>query len=279
MLDSLNGRLDMSLFGLIPIGGYEVPFLNYEENIPMDIHFYEDKMFFNYFVERVPNELYEIYRDYNPIKLGNWMMLSQSVDTPELKTIKKKISAIPTMVMGGLYRRREHMAVDFRFHNSDLDKVEELVKFIVSLDTDATITRLGKSSGLKTVLDGIDKRAPLTAIRFSYREKGKKKFLSEWRGISDPTGAVIYGLKGEGSVGRLDISDSPPAPLLKAILRDQIPLVGFFEGHSDGRASSIVLVPTFLTQAFLIRFFEKMEKVEGLLLESVEKYGAVKDDL
>ncbi len=279
MLGSLDGKLDMSLFVLLPIDGCDVPFLNYSENIPVDIHFHGDKMFFNYFVERNQSKVYDIYRDYNPVILGNWMMLSQRMDAPELKTIKRKISAIPTMVMGGLYRRGGQLALDFRFHISDLEKVEEFVKFIVSVDIDTTITRLGKSSGLKAVLDGIDKRAELTAIRFSYREKVKKRILSEWRGIPDPTSAVTFGLGRKGGVGRLDISGSPPTPLLRAILRDQIPLVGFFEDHNNGRVSSIALVPTFLTQAFLIRFFERMNKVEGLLLESVEKYEAVRDRL
>ncbi len=279
MLANLDRRLDMSLCFSTPLGSSKLPFLNENEPIPLDMHFHKDSTFLNFFVEKSALGEYEIYNYYNPVLFGNFMMIAQKFVLRELRIIHEKIASIPSMVLGGLYTIKGNMIVDFRFHNSDTQKVADMVKLLVSINAGISVTKMGRSDGIRAKLDEIDPRAPLTVVKFSYGEEGNHDYVWEWKGIVDPLGAISYGADASGYIGRLDISNTPIAPLLRSIVRDQIPVPAYFENHHSGRVQSLAIVPTFLTVPFLIRFFDKTEKVSDIRLESIETYGEARKDL
>ncbi len=279
MLANLDRRLDMSLCFSTPLGSSKLPFLNENEPISLDMHFHKDSTFLNFFVEKSALGDYEIYNYYNPVLFGNFVMIAQKFDLRELRIIHENIASIPSMVMGGLYTSKGNMMVDFRFHNSDKQKVADVVKLLVSINAGISVTEMGRSDGIRAKLDEIDPRAPLTVVKFSYGEEGNNDYVWEWRGKVDPLGAVSYGADASGDIGRLDISNTPIAPHLRSIIKDQIPVPGYFENHHSGRVQSLAIVPSFLTEHFLIRFFDKTEKISDIRLESIETYREARENL
>jgi hypothetical protein len=269
----------MSLYISVPLGTSGPPFSNDKDPIPMDLHFHKRGVYFDFLVERTSASVYELYNYYNPIIYGNHVLLAQKIEWPELSTLRKIVTSIPTFILGGLYTHKGRVMMDFRFHGSDVQNVLGLVKFVVSINVDVRVPYMGKSEGLKAKLSEIQTRAPMSVVKFSYRDDSNKNYVLEWRGITGPSSAVSFGEDGEGEIGPLDISKAPILPLLLSLIRDQIPIVGYFENHKGGMVNSMVILPSCLTKAFLVRYFELTRKLREIKLQSVESYGTVMDSL
>ncbi len=269
----------MSLYISVPLGTSGPPFSNDKDPIPMDLHFHRKDVYFDFFVERTSASVYEFYRYYSPIIYGNHVLLAQKIQWPELSTLRKIVTSIPTFILGGLYTHKGRVMMDFRFHNSDVQNVIDLMKFTVSINADVRVAYMGKSEGLRVKLNEIQTRAQMSVVKFSYRDDSDENYVFEWRGITGPSAAVSYGEDGMGEIGALDISRTSIQPLLLALIRDQIPTVGYFENHKGGMVNSMFILPSFLTKAFLVRYFELTGKLRGVQLQSIESYGIERDSL
>jgi hypothetical protein len=269
----------MSLYLSAPLPTSGPPFLEYKDPIPMDIHFHKGDVYFDFFVNRTLATDYEFYRYYNPIIYGNYVLLAERIEWPELDQIRGEITSIPTFILGGLYTHKGRVMIDFRFHNSDLQRVVGLVKMLVSISTDVRVTYMGKSDGLRAKLNEMQTRAQMSVARFTYADDSDKNYMMEWKGITEQRAAVSYGEGGKGETGRLDISRAPIEPLLLTLIRDQLPIVGYFENHDRGKVNSIAIFPSFLAKPFLVRYFELTENLKDIRLEYVESYGDVRDTI
>ena len=279
MLDILDRKLDMSLYFSSPIQDPGPPFPEGRSQVPMDLHVHEGSMYFDFFVDRKMGTDYDFYKYYNPIIYGGYVLIAQRIEWPELDKVRRTITSIPTFVLGGLYTQENRVMMDFRFHNSDLQKVEGLVKVIASINADVRISYLGRSGGLLSKLGEMEGRARMSVARFYYGDDSGMDDVIEWKGIAEPYAAVSYGRDGKGEVKRVDISSTPIMPFLMTLIRDQIPIVGYFEHRRNGAVDSTAIFPSFLVKPFLVRYFEKTGALKGIRLQYVESYEDVKDSI
>ncbi len=279
MLENIDGRLDMSLFMSTSLRNIDSSLFSGTGSIPMSLHLHRGETAINFFIERGSKDSRELIKYYNHIEMGDYIMVTRKVELPVVRVLYENISAIGTMVFGGLYARDDDLIVDYRFNSSDKPKVAEIVRLLVSLNTEFKIRRMGKSVGLKRKLSEIASRLPLTAVKFGYRDGGFADQILEWRGVSDPYGAVSYGKDGKGKIAKVDISKSVISPFLRSILKDQIQPAGYFEEHDKGRVHAICILPSFLVKPFLLRMFDKAESSGGIKIESIEPFEEAIDNL
>ncbi len=279
MFENIDGRLDMSLFMSTSLKNIDSSFFSGTESVPMSLHLHKGETAINFFIERGSKYSTELMKYYSHIVIGDYIMVTKKVELPVVRVLYENISSIGTMVFGGLYAKGEDLMIDYRFHNSDRSKVAEIVKLLVSLNTEFKIGGMGKSKGLRDKLSEIASRLPLTAVRFGYRDGGSENQILEWRGASDPYGAVSFGEDGKGKIAKLDISKSVIAPFLRSILKDQIQPAGYFEEHIKGRVHALSILPSFLVKPFLLRMFDKAESSGGIEIESIEPFEEVRESL
>ena len=277
MLNTIDRGLEMALYLSIPLGTSGPPFSDENEQVPMDLHFSAKELYYDFFVKESLRNYYEIYKYFNPIHFGNFVLLEQRVEVPELVPIRKNISSIPTIVLGGLFSQKGNVMMDFRFHKSDIQRVGELVRLLVSINEDIKIVKMEESEGLRAKYEEMETRSPMTVVEFSYVDERDSDRILEWKGIVDPKGAVSYSLDGTGEVSRMDVSNAPIMPLLLSVLRDRIPVVGYFEKRERGEVHSMMILPTFLVKHFLVRYFNETKNLAGINLLKIESYSNVKN--
>lgn len=277
MLNTIDRGLEMALYLSIPLGTSGPPFSDENEQVPMDLHFSAKELYYDFFVKESLRNYYEIYKYFNPIHFGNFVLLEQRVEVPELVPIRKNISSIPTIVLGGLFSQKGNVMMDFRFHKSDIQRVGELVRLLVSINEDIKIVKMEQSEGLRAKYEEMETRSPMTVVEFSYVDERDSDRILEWKGIVDPKGAVSYSLDGTGEVSRMDVSNAPIMPLLLSVLRDRIPVVGYFEKRGRGEVHSMMILPTFLVKHFLVRYFNETKNLAGINLLKIESYSNVKN--
>ena len=277
MLNTIDRGLEMALYLSIPLGTSGPPFSDENEQVPMDLHFSAKELYYHFFVKESLRNYYEIYKYFNPIHFGNFVLLEQRVEVPELVPIRKNISSIPTIVLGGLFSQKGNVMMDFRFHKSDIQRVGELVRLLVSINEDIKIVKMEQSEGLRAKYEEMETRSPMTVVEFSYVDERDSDRILEWKGIVDPKGAVSYSLDGTGEVSRMDVSNAPIMPLLLSVLRDRIPVVGYFEKRKRSEVHSMMILPTFLVKHFLVRYFNETKNLAGINLLKIESYSNVKN--
>ena len=276
MLEKIDKRLDSSLSFTAALGTMAPQFINSRKDVPMSLYVHEKEMGFNFFVDSPNKEETELLRFYDPIRLGTLSMITQLIDLQVLRLFYENIASVSRMVLGSFYSNGKYLFVDFRFPNTCLDEVNKIMKSLGSFSFDVSLTRLGPSKGLINTLNEIESRIPLTVVDFSYIDNNQEEYISEWRTVFDPLGAVSYGKDGKGDIERIDLSKSPLAPLLSLLLKDKLQPAGFFENHTGGRVQSKLIIPTILAKAFFIRYFSATEKVTGIDLQRIVPYGTTK---
>ena len=276
MLEKIDKRLDSSLSFTAALGTMAPQFINSRKDVPMSLYLHEKEMGFNFFVDSPNKEETELLRFYDPIRLGTLSMITQLIDLQVLRLFYENIASVSRMVLGSLYSNGKYLFVDFRFPNTCLDEVNKIMKSLGSFSFDVSVTRLGPSKGLINTLNEIESRIPLTVVDFSYIDNNQEEYISEWRTVFDPLGAVSYGKDGKGGIERIDLSKSPLAPLLSLLLKDKLQPAGFFENHTGGRVQSKLIIPTIFAKAFFIRYFSATEKVTGIDLQRIVPYGTTK---
>ena len=276
MLEKIDKRLDSSLSFTAALGTMAPQFINSRKDVPMSLYVHEKEMGFNFFVDSPNKEETELLRFYGPIRLGTLSMITQLIDLQVLRLFYENIASVSRMVLGSFYSNGKYLFVDFRFPNTCLDEVNKIMKSLGSFSFDVSLTRLGPSKGLINTLNEIESRIPLTVVDFSYIDNNQEEYISEWRTVFDPLGAVSYGKDGKGDIERIDLSKSPLAPLLSLLLKDKLQPAGFFENHTGGRVQSKLIIPTIFAKAFFIRYFSATEKVTGIDLQRIVPYGTTK---
>ena len=279
MLKTIDRGLEMALYLSIPLSTSGPPFSDENEQVPMDLHFNAKELYYDFFVKESSRNYYEIYKYYNPIHFGNFVLLAQRVELPELVPIRKNIYSIPTIVLGGLFTQKGNVMMDFRFHKSDIQRVGEFVRLLVSINEDIKIIKMEQSEGIRVKYEEMETRSPMTVVEFSYVDERYSDRILEWKGIVDPTGAVSYSLDGAGEVSHVDVSNTPIMPLLLSVFRDQIPVVGYFENRKKSEVHSMMILPTFLAKHFLVRYFNETKNIAGINLLNIESYSNVKNSL
>ncbi|MCW6158403.1 MAG: hypothetical protein LVQ63_02825 [Thermoplasmatales archaeon] len=268
--------MDSSLSFTAALGTMAPQFINSRKDVPMSLYLHEKEMGFNFFVDSPNKEETELLRFYDPIRLGTLSMITQLIDLQVLRLFYENIASVSRMVLGSFYSNGKYLFVDFRFPNTCLDEVNKIMKSLGSFSFDVSVTRLGPSKGLINTLNEIESRIPLTVVDFSYIDNNQEEYISEWRTVFDPLGAVSYGKDGKGDIERIDLSKSPLAPLLSLLLKDKLQPAGFFENHTGGRVQSKLIIPTIFAKAFFIRYFSATEKVTGIDLQRIVPYGTTK---
>ena len=279
MLNTIDRGLEMALYLSIPLGTSGSLFLDENEQVPMGLHFSAKDIYYDFFVKESLRNYYELYQYYNPIHFGDFVLLAQRVELPMLVPIRKKIYSIPTIVMGGLFSQKGNVMMDFRFHKSDIKRVGELVRLLVSINEDIKIIKMEQSEGLRAKYEEMETRSPMSVVEFSYVDERDSDRILEWKGIVDPTGAISYSLDGAGEVSNVDISNAPITPLLLSVLRDRIPVAGYFENRKKGEVHSMMILPTFMAKHFLVRYFNETKNIAGINLLKIDSYCNVKNSL
>ena len=276
MLEKIDKRLDSCLSFTAGLGTMAPQFIISRKNVPMSLYVYQKEMGFNFYIDSPDKGETELLRFYDPIRLGTLSMITQSIDLQVLRVFYENIASVSRMVLGSFYSNGMYLFVDFRFPNTCLDEVNKIMKSLDSFSFDVSVTGLGPSKGLISTLNEIESRIPLTVVDFSYIDDNREEYISEWRGVFDPLGAVSYGKDGKGDIERIDFSKSPLAPLLSLLLTDKLQPVGLFENHTGGRVQSKLIIPTIFAKAFFIRYFSATEKVTGIDLQRIVPYGTAK---
>ncbi|MCL4333642.1 MAG: hypothetical protein M1290_03350 [Candidatus Thermoplasmatota archaeon] len=280
MLDKIGNRLDMGLSITATIKDLDLPYIAGDlDSIPMSLYLHAKHTAFNFFLEREVADKNILLREYNPVYYGNFVMVTQKVALPVMRTLYQNIFSVPSMILDHFYMCKGELHVGYRFHNLDLERVTALAKTLISLGKDVSVSKVGRSRGLRTGLDDIDARLPLTVIQFKYEDKVTGEHISEWRGISDPFGSVSYGKDGLGKIEFLDFSESAISPLFRVLLKDQIQPVTYLEEHKGTSVKSTLFIPSLLTRSFLVRYFNLGEDVNGLQLEGISQYSEIREDL
>jgi hypothetical protein len=280
MLEAIDLRLDMSLSMSARIGDMNLPILEDQmKSVPMSIYLRGKETAFNFFLDSASVDRVALLENLSPVYYGSFVMITQKVELPAIRLIYQNISSVPSMILNRFYTLNGELLVEYRFHQSDLKNVSNLAKTLVSIGKDVRVTRIGKSRGVKNGLDEIDANFPLSVVRFRYKEEPTGDETIEWRGVSDPFGAVSYGSKATDNVMRIDFSKSAINPLFRILLKDQIQPVTYFEEYNGSAVKSTVIIPSLLTKSFLVRFFNFGQDMEGLQLEWIAPYSKVKEDL
>lgn len=277
MLEKIDKRLDFCLSFTAALETMAPQFIISRKNVPMSLYVHQKEMGFNFYINSPNKEETELLRFYDPIRLGTLSMITQSVDLQVLRMFYENIASVSRMVLGSFYSNGNYLSVDFRFPSTCLVEINKLVKFLISFNLGVRVTKLGPSKGLIDKLSEIESRIPLTVVDFSYKDNLQKEYISEWRGVFDPLGAVSYGKDGKGDIERIDLSKSPIAPLLSLLLKDKLQPVGFFENHAGGRVQSKLIIPTIFAKAFFIRYFSATDKVAEIDLERIVPYETAKE--
>jgi hypothetical protein len=279
MLETIDRKLDMSFSMSARVRDLGFSFLGDLESVPMSMYLHAKETSFNFFLDRASVEKSSLIRYYNPVYYGNFVIVSQKVELPVIRVMYQNISSVPSMILTRFYTFRGGLFVEYRFHSSDLKHVSNLTKVLISVGKDIRVTRICESVGVSSSLDDINAKLPLSVVQFSYGEENAGDYVTEWRGVSDPFGAVSYGKDGKRYEGRIDFSKSSISPLFRTLLKDQIQPVTYFEEHKKSFVKSTVFLPSLLTKSFLVRFFNLENSVNGLRLESIAPYAQVREDL
>lgn len=223
--------------------------------LPSNIYELNNAMYIDYFLPRGTN----ITDDMNIVYLGDLIVISEKVTPNPLMDIYKELLNVDTVIMGGLYTINGKVNAEFRFHNSDMHKIEAIIETILSSNHQITIDYLGKY-GLSEALDNINKRIKLSSVNFSF--KSKDEFKAEVK----LNGKLIMMKDNKLSISN-GISEQS---LLESINKARLPFASFTEETRSGRKYCTIVMPAEVVSPFLLRLFNLKNIFDDLHLESIE---------
>lgn len=208
----------------------------------------------------------------------------------------RKIAKIPSVVPVGLYVRDGLVFAEFRFHNSALNLMGDLIKEINQAHNRLKLTFLGQSAGLMNTLERVNSKIPLSFINFSFVPnhdyiapfKLEEKPVAELKifsnGLNSEYDIVHYGTEPAQGTAAQSITNGIYETKLRTtfmrhfndkIRENKVPLISILGLYRENLLENYMTVPTFLADHVLSLLFDTAEESsnETLRLRSFVPWG------
>lgn len=278
MIFDVDKRLDMTMHFCTSIESYVLSNIVKDNPVPINFYSQNKDMYVTFFLSQVSSDERMLLESLSPILMGDVVVITEKIESPVMRVFNSNVDLVSTLTDGELYSKGRFIHANFRFHSSQIRGAGDLLKAIVSVDSELCEIGLHESMGLVNVLDQINNRIPLSFLQFSYRKPVEREFVLEWRNIHrDPGEAIRYEMNGDRKVQNFNMSSAPTYDFLSAVAKDHIPLGSYLEHHGRERVEVYVYVPDFLLKSLLVRLYETTEKLKDFSIDRIIDYSKVKN--
>lgn len=184
----------------------------------------------------------------------------------------RKIVGVPSVVQGGFFLKSGHVYADFRFHHSVLPKISQIAQEITESRNRIRLSYLGRSQGLISTLESIDRRIPLSLISFSFtpgegyiapdevytNPVAEAKLFSS--GMESEFDTVLYTPKANSSCNVVDpvggiFESHYRTPFMKRLMEriknEKMPIASVLGRYYRNRVENYLAVPSFMSDEIL----------------------------
>jgi hypothetical protein len=147
MLHEIDDKLKMSLHISSTFQSSILSSIEREGPAPMNSYFSHGSFYLGFFLVKVTEKERWSVENLNPVKIGNVSIVTEALEILLIWTVRENIGDVPSIVSGGSYSRGNELFADFGFHVSDVQLVTNLIKKMISMNTETGITGMGRSKG------------------------------------------------------------------------------------------------------------------------------------
>lgn len=257
----------------------ELMFAHTEGAIPLYATIDGDRTKITVYLDRQHNtKLDRVLGETTHTTMGNYEIydIGASDLSSQLQTLKR-ITAIPSVVPSGFFFKDGRIYAYFRFHQSSLDKMSDVIREILVGQDRIKLSYLGKSTGLIKALEDMNSRIPLSMISFMFPRE--PDFVLPLDSEQDPIAEIKHlseGMDSEYDVVRYSKIPENDGPSIfiadgvyesrhitefmktfkRKVQEERVPIASAIGVYQKEFLKNYVIVPTFISDHVLCMLYE-----------------------
>ncbi len=174
-IKDIDQRLD---FRCILSLAFDTPFLkftkNHDLNVPAFLDSRVDLSKFLYIVEKkgFEKDLPVLLRGMKAGETNYAFIVEEDLSDNKSVEVLSRLANTKTVSLNAVTVRKGRLFIDFRFHNSRLNLVSDIIFEMGSKDRTLIVDYLGKSPGITKILEELNSIFPITVVSYAIRLEG-----------------------------------------------------------------------------------------------------------
>ncbi|MDA8143292.1 MAG: hypothetical protein M0T81_04840 [Thermoplasmatales archaeon] len=174
-IKDIDQRLD---FRCILSLAFDTPFLkftkNHDLNVPAFLDSRVDLSKFLYIVEKkgFEKDLPVLLRGMKAGETDYAFIVEEDLSDNKSVEILSRLANTKTVSLNAVSARKGRLFIDFRFHNSRLNLISDIIFEMGSKDRTLIVDYLGKSPGITKILEELNSIFPITVVSYAIRLEG-----------------------------------------------------------------------------------------------------------
>ena len=174
-IKDIDQRLD---FRCILSLAFDTPFLkftkNHDLNVPAFLDSRVDLSKFLYIVEKkgFEKDLPVLLRGMKAGETNYAFIVEEDLSDNKSVEVLSRLANTKTVSLNAVSARKGRLFIDFRFHNSRLNLISDIIFEMGSKDRTLIVDYLGKSPGITKILEELNSIFPITVVSYAIRLEG-----------------------------------------------------------------------------------------------------------